>query len=256
MDLVSLFIPCTVDLFLPHIGEATVSLLRRTGVKPIYHKEQTCCGQPAINAGYRELAKKAAKHFIRVFGDDEKVVSPSGSCVCMIKYHYPELLAEEPEWRRRAEELSLRIYELSQYLVDVRKVEDVGAAFDGKVAYHESCHIVRGLGVSEQPKKLIHAVKGTKLIPLKAADSCCGFGGEFANHYPDISESMVKDKVEDYLSSGADLLLLCEPGCLLNIGGFLSRNHPGKRVMHLASFLAEHQETFKTRALPSNHENR
>ncbi len=255
MEVVSIFIPCTVDVFFPHIGEATVSLLRRAGVKPIYHKEQTCCGQPAINAGYRELAKKAAKHFIRVFGDDEKVVSPSGSCVCMIKHHYPELLAEEPEWRRRAEELSLRIYELSQYLVDVRKVEDVGASFDGKVAYHESCHIVRGLGVSEQPKKLIHAVKGTQLVPLKAADSCCGFGGEFANHYPDISESMVKDKVEDYLTSGADLLLLCEPGCLLNIGGFLSRNYPGKKVMHLASFLAEHQETFKTGALPSNHEN-
>src|SRR5208337_1655343 len=148
MDVVSVFIPCTVDLFLPHIGEATVSLLRRAGVKPIYHTGQTCCGQPAINAGYREQAKKAAKHFIQVFGDDEEVVSPSGSCVCMVKYHYPELLSEEPEWRNRAEELSLRIYELSQYLVDTLKVEDLGASFEGKVAYHESCHILRGLGVS------------------------------------------------------------------------------------------------------------
>jgi len=241
MEAVSLFIPCTVDLFLPHIGEATVSLLRRAGVKPIYHKEQTCCGQPAINAGYREQAKKAAKHFIQVFGDDEQVVSPSGSCVCTVKYHYPELLAEEPEWRRRAEELSPRVYELSQYLVDIRKVENVGTSFEGKVAYHESCHILRGLGVSEQPKKLIRAVKGAQLVLLNAADSCCGFGGEFANHYPDISESMVRDKVEDYLASGADLLLLCEPGCLLNIGGFLSRNFPGEKVMHLASFLAQDQ---------------
>jgi L-lactate dehydrogenase complex protein LldE len=240
---VSIFIPCTVDLFLPHIGEATVSLLRRTGVKPIYHIEQTCCGQPAINAGYREQAKKAAKHFIQVFGDDEEVVSPSGSCVCMVKYHYPELLAEEPQWRKRAEELGLRIYELSQCLVDILKVEDLGASFEGKVAYHESCHILRGLGVSEQPKKLIRAVKGTQLVSLNAADTCCGFGGEFANHYPDVSESMVRDKAEDYLSSGADLLLLCEPGCLLNIGGFLTRNHPGKKVMHLASFLAQYQET-------------
>ena len=243
MDAVSLFIPCTVDLFLPHIGEATVSLLRRAGAKPIYHTEQTCCGQPAINAGYREQAKKAAKHFIQVFGDDEEIVSPSGSCVCTVKYHYPELLAEEPEWRNRAGELSLRTYELSQYLVDILKVEDVGASFEGKVAYHESCHVLRGLGVSEQPKKLIRAVKGIQLVPLNAADTCCGFGGEFANRYPDVSESMVKDKVEDYISSGADLLLLCEPGCLLNIGGFLSRNHPGKEVMHLASFLAQCQET-------------
>jgi len=238
MKNVSLFIPCTVNLFLPHIGEATVTLLRRLGINPGYHEEQTCCGQPAINAGYQKEAQKAAKHFIKVFGDDEQVVSPSGSCVCTVKYHYPELFENEPEWRRRAEELAPRMFELSQYLVDVLKVEDVGASFAGKVAYHESCHILRGLGVSEQPKKLIKAVQGTQLVPLNAAESCCGFGGEFANDFPDISESMVKDKVENYLSSGADLLLLCEPGCLLNIGGFLSRNHPGKKAMHLASFLA------------------
>jgi L-lactate dehydrogenase complex protein LldE len=238
MKNVSLFIPCTVNLFLPHIGEATVTLLRRLGINPVYHEEQTCCGQPAINAGYQKEAQKAAKHFIKVFGDDEQVVSPSGSCVCTVKYHYPELFENEPEWRRRAEELAPRMFELSQYLVDVLKVEDVGASFAGKVTYHESCHILRGLGVSEQPKKLIKAVQGTQLVPLNAAESCCGFGGEFANNFPDISESMVKDKVENYLSSGADLLLLCEPGCLLNIGGFLSRNHPGKKAMHLASFLA------------------
>jgi len=238
MKNVSLFIPCTVDLFLPHIGEAAVTLLRRLGINPVYHEEQTCCGQPAINAGYQKEAQKAAKHFIKVFGDDEQVVSPSGSCVCTVKYHYPELFENEPEWRRRAEELAPRMFELSQYLVDVLKVEDVGASFAGKVTYHESCHILRGLGVSEQPKKLIKAVQGTQLVPLNAAESCCGFGGEFANNFPDISESMVKDKVENYLSSGADLLLLCEPGCLLNIGGFLSRNHPGKKAMHLASFLA------------------
>jgi len=238
MKNVSLFIPCTVNLFLPHIGEATVTLLRRLGINPVYHEEQTCCGQPAINAGYQKEAQKAAKHFIKVFGDDEQVVSPSGSCVCTVKYHYPELFENEPEWRRRAEELAPRMFELSQYLVDVLNVEDVGASFAGKVTYHESCHILRGLGVSEQPKKLIKAVQGTQLVPLNAAESCCGFGGEFANNFPDISESMVKDKVENYLSSGADLLLLCEPGCLLNIGGFLSRNHPGKKAMHLANFLA------------------
>lgn len=235
---VSLFIPCTVDLFLPHIGEATVSLLRRLGMNPVYHQEQTCCGQPALNAGYRKEAQKAAKHFIKIFGDDEKVVSPSGSCVCTVKYHYPELLENEPEWRSRAEELAPRVFELSQYLVDVLKIEDFGASFDGKIAYHESCHILRGLGVSEQPKKLIKAVKGAQMVPLNAAESCCGFGGEFANDFPEISESIVKGKVENYLASGADLLLLCEPGCLLNIGGYLSRNNPRKKAMHLANFLA------------------
>lgn len=238
MRTVSLFIPCMVDLFLPHIGEATVKLLRRAGVKPVYHQDQTCCGQPALNAGYRREAGKAAKHFLRVFGDDEAIVSPSGSCVCMVKYHYPELFEDDPSWRRRAEELAPRVFELSQYLVDVLKVEDLGAAFSGKVAYHESCHVLRGLGVSAQPKKLIAAVKGAEMVELKAADSCCGFGGEFANNYPEISTAMVQEKAENFLASGADLLLLCEPGCLLNIGGYLSRNHPGKKAMHLANFLA------------------
>jgi L-lactate dehydrogenase complex protein LldE len=238
MKKVSLFIPCTVDLFLPHIGEAAVTLLRRLGIDPVYHEEQTCCGQPAMNSGYQREARKVARHFIKVFGEDEIIVSPSGSCVCMVKYHYPELLADEPEWRRRAEELAPRVYELSQYLVDVLKTEDLGASFAGRVAYHESCHVLRGLGISAQPKKLLSAVKGTQLGAMDAADSCCGFGGEFANDFPDISESMVKDKVESFLASGADLLVLNEPGCLLNIGGYLNRNHPGKKVIHLASFLA------------------
>jgi L-lactate dehydrogenase complex protein LldE len=239
MKEVSIFIPCTVDLFLPHIGEATVSLLRRAGVNPTYHRGQTCCGQPAMNAGYRQEAKKAAKHFIELFGNDEVIVSPSGSCVCMVKHHYPELLGDEPEWFRRAAELASRVYELSQYLVDVLNVTDTGAIFEGTVAYHESCHVLRGLGVSAQPKKLLSAVKGTKLVPMNQDEFCCGFGGEFSIHYPDISESMVQDKVQNYLDSGADLLILCEPGCLLNIGGHLSRHHPEKRVMHLASFLAD-----------------
>lgn len=239
MKEVSLFIPCTVDLFLPPVGEATVSLLRRAGVNPVYRRGQTCCGQPAMNSGYRKEAKKAAKHFIELFGNDDVIVSPSGSCVCMVKHHYPELLGDEPEWFHRAADLVPRVYELSQYLVDVLQVTDVGAAFQGKVAYHESCHILRGLGVSTQPKKLISEVKGTELVSMNQADFCCGFGGEFANHYPDISESMVEDKVQNYLESGADLLILCEPGCLLNVGGYLSRHHPEKRVMHLATFLAQ-----------------
>jgi L-lactate dehydrogenase complex protein LldE len=195
-----------------------------------------------MNSGYRRVAKKAAKHFIDLFGDDEVIVAPSGSCVCMVKHHYPELLRDEPEWFRRASELVPRVYELSQYLVDVLEVNDVGAAFQGKVAYHESCHVLRGLGVSTQPKKLLSAVKGATLVSMNQDDFCCGFGGEFASHYPDISESMVQDKVQNYLDSGADLLILCEPGCLLNIGGYLSRHHPEKKAMHLASFLAQEEK--------------
>ncbi len=242
MGAVSLFIPCTVDFMMPEVGEAVVRLLRRLGVEPVYHEEQTCCGQPAMNAGYPAEARKAAKHFIETFGDDEVVVSPSGSCTAMVKYHYPELLRDEPSWHGRAEELSNRIYELSQYLVDVLGVEDVGASFDGTVTYHESCHILRRLGVSRQPKVLIKKVKGTTFIPMDQADACCGFGGEFSFRYAFISEEMVREKVDHYLKSGADLLIISEPGCLLNISGYLSRNNPDKKALHLAEFLAGVQE--------------
>lgn len=239
MRTVSLFIPCMVDLFLPEIAEATYRLLRHLGVNCIYHPEQTCCGQPAMNAGYVHEARTAAKHFIQVFGEDELVVSPSGSCVCMVKYHYTEILQDEPGWLARAETLALRTFELSQYLVDELGVEDCGADFSGKIAYHESCHILRGLGVSSQPKKLITSVSGAELVTLKGSDTCCGFGGEFAVNYPEISAEMVKEKCDNYLASGADILLLNEPGCLLNIGGYMNRHFPERKVKHLAQFLAD-----------------
>jgi len=234
---VSLFIPCIVDVLQPDIGKAAVSLLRRIGQDPVYHKDQTCCGQPAFNTGFRKEAQRLAKHFIEVFGDDEVVVSPSGSCVYTVKQHYPVLFENEPDWLRRAEAIGSRIYELSQYLVDVLGVMDVGARFRGKVAYHESCHVNRCLGISEQPKALIHKVKDTEFIPLPLADMCCGFGGEFSGKYPKISEAMVHAKVQTYLDCGADLLVLCEPGCLINISGYLNRHHPEKKVMHIANFL-------------------
>lgn len=235
---VSLFVPCTVDIMLPEIGMATYKLLSRLGETPTYHREQTCCGQPLFNAGYRDKAKGAAKHFIEVFEDDECIVSPAGSCVCMVKYHYPKLLEDEPDWHDRAKVIAGRIYELSQYIVDKLGVADVGASFEGKVAFHESCHVLRGLGVSDEPKKLIANVKGADCMELNNSTTCCGFGGEFSVNYPEISEAMVRDKARNFINTGAEILLLCEPGCLLNIRGYLHRNHPGLRAMHLASFLA------------------
>jgi L-lactate dehydrogenase complex protein LldE len=236
--MVSLFIPCTVDLLMPEIGTAACELLEHLGEQPVYHQDQTCCGQPLFNAGYRDQARRVAKHFIEVFGRDERIVSPSGSCVSMVKHHYPELLSHEPSWYGRARELAGRVFELSQYIVDVLGVTDVGAAFDGSVTYHESCHVLRALGVSDQPKKLIGAVRGARYVELNNATACCGFGGEFAVGFPEISQALVKDKATNFLNTGADVLLLCEPGCLLNINGYLHRNHPEKKAMHLASFLA------------------
>jgi L-lactate dehydrogenase complex protein LldE len=238
MPRVSLFIPCTVDVLLPEVGEDAWTLLSRLGVNTVYHEEQTCCGQPLFNAGYRDHARQLAKHFIEIFGEDEAVVSPSGSCVCMVKHHYPELLADEPWWRARAVDLAGKVYELTQYIVDVLGRTNVGASFAGKVTYHESCHILRGLGISDQPRRLIEGVQGAQYVPLNNAQTCCGFGGEFSFQFPEISEAMVKDKVNSFLSSGAEVLVLSEPGCFLNINGYLHRHHPGKRVMHIASFLA------------------
>jgi len=224
MKKVSLFVPCLVDTFAPTIAQSAVRVLERLGVDVTYHREQTCCGQPAINAGYRAYATQAAKRFLTVFGDDEAIVSPAGSCVWTIKHHYPLLLAKEPSWAQRAKEVAGRIYELSQYLVDVLKTTDIGAKHEGKVTYHESCHILRGLGITEQPKKLLAAVSGAEVVPLFGADTCCGFGGEFSYRYHYISEEMVKDKVNNFVMSGAQVLVTCEPGCYLNINGYIHRH--------------------------------
>jgi L-lactate dehydrogenase complex protein LldE len=239
MKQISLFIPCLVDIFMPEVGEACLTVLEHLGIQSIYHLEQTCCGQPAITAGYRRQAKHAAKHFIEIFERDDAIVCPSGSCVHTVRHQYPDILADEPQWRMRAEKLAPRLYEFSDFLVDVLAVEDLGGKFSGKVAYHESCQVLRGLNISEQPKKLIRAVEGTELLHLSGADKCCGFGGEFSTQYPEISEAIVQEKVFHYIESGADLLIMCDPGCLLNIGGYLSRHHPDKKVVHLATFLAD-----------------
>lgn len=239
MAKVSLFIPCTVDLLMPQVGVATATLLERLGVDPAYHPAQTCCGQPLFNAGYHAQARRAAKHFITTFRDDDVVISPAGSCVYMVKQHYPELLKDEPAWYTLALCLAKRTFELSQYIVDTLGITDVGATYQGTVTYHESCHILRGLGVSLQPQQLIRNVRGTQYVTLANAQSCCGFGGEFAAKYPDISCALVQDKVQSFLASPADLLLVSEPGCLLNIGGYLHRHHPDKRAMHLAEFLVQ-----------------
>lgn len=238
MKNVSLFIPCLVDSVVPSVGQAAVDLLKKLDVKPTYNKKQTCCGQPAHTAGFRRQAVKMAKHFIEVFEGSETIVCPSGSCVHMVKHHYPELLAEEPDWLRRAEELGGRIFELTEFIVDVLKVEDVGSSFEGKAAYHESCQLHRGLGVNDQPRKLIAASKGTEVVPLQDAGGCCGFGGAFANKHPEISAAMLQAKTENYIASGADIMIVGEPGCLINISGYFSRNHPDKKVVHIAEFLA------------------
>lgn len=229
---------CLIDVLYPEVGEAMVQVLRGLGVHLDCPTAQTCCGQPAFNSGYRGEARTAARHFIDVFEGAESIVCPSGSCVDMVRNHYSELFNNDPEWLKRAETVTGRTYEFSEYLVDVLGVADVGAVYRGRVTYHDSCHLLRGIGVRDQPRKLLQHVTGTECIEMHKSDQCCGFGGAFAVKYSDISTAMVTEKVNNIIASGADTVVGCDMGCLMNIQGMLSRKGSRIKVMHLAQILA------------------
>ncbi len=239
---VSLFIPCSVDALLVEVGQDMVNLMADLGFKLHYHSEQTCCGQPFFTGGYMKEAKNSAKKIIEIFENDEYVVSLSGSCVDTVKNEYCKVLADEPDWLKRARGLSDKVFEFSQFMVDVADLVDVSARFAGKVACHDSCRLLRGLGIYEQPRKMLNAVKDIELVSLNRSTECCGFGGQFALKYPYLSEAIVRDKVEDFIASDAEVLIVSDPGCLLNINGYLRRFHPGRHAKHLVSFLAQHRE--------------
>jgi len=234
----TLFIQCIVDGMYPEVGEAMVRLFQRLGITMDYPENQTCCGQPSFNSGYRKEAAKAAKHYIETFENAGTIVCPSGSCVSMIRNHYPELFEDEPGWRERAERVGKRTFELTEYLVDVLGFKNTGAYFNGKVTYHDSCHLNRYLGVSSQPRELIRRVAGLTFVEMEASDKCCGFGGAFSTKYPDISTALVKEKVQNIVDSGADAVVGCDMGCLMNIQGYLNRHNYPVRVMHIAQLLA------------------
>ena len=235
---VSLFVQCLVDSIYPEVGQAMISLFDRLGIAVDCPLDQTCCGQPAFNAGYRKAARAAARRFIDIFEDADVIVCPSGSCVSMVKHHYPDLFKSDGRWFDRAVRVGQRTFELSQYLVDVLGIDDVGARYDGRVTYHESCHLLRGLGVSEQPRRLIRNIRHAELIEMKDADKCCGFGGTFAVKYPEISVAMVDEKISHILASGADTVTGCDISCLMNIQGRLSRIGSPVKAIHLAQLLA------------------
>jgi L-lactate dehydrogenase complex protein LldE len=235
---VTLFIQCLVDTIYPEVAEAMVKVFDKLGVSLTCPTDQTCCGQPAFNSGYRRQARVAAKHFIEVFEDSEIIVCPSGSCVNMVRHHYADLFQDDLQRLRRAQDLAGRIYEFSEYLVDILGVEDVGARFDGRLTYHDSCHLLRGIGVAQQPRKLLYRVAGANFIEMRDSDYCCGFGGTFSIKYADISNSMVTDKVKNIINTGADVVVGCDMGCLMNIQGKLSRMGSPIKVMHIAQILA------------------
>jgi L-lactate dehydrogenase complex protein LldE len=233
---VSLLVTCLGDAFFPEVGVATVRLLRRLGVQVDFPRAQTCCGQPHFNSGYHADARELARHTIGAFANGQKVVAPSGSCAAMVKLEYPELFHDDLVWHGRAEDLAHRTHELSDFLVNVLGVEDVGARFDGRVTYHMACHL-RGLGLLTEPERLLQRVRGLEYVPLERKDECCGFGGSFAVRFPQISGAMVRDKVALIEQTGAETVVATDAGCLMNIAGCLRRRGSKVRALHLAEVL-------------------
>jgi L-lactate dehydrogenase complex protein LldE len=229
-------ITCLGDALFPDVGVATVRLLRRLGVEVGFPPAQTCCGQPHFNSGYHADARALAKHTIQAFANGQTVVAPSGSCAAMVKLEYPELFHDDLVWHGRAEELAHRTRELSDFLVNVLGLTDVGARFEGKATYHMACHL-RGLGLLTEPERLLRHVRGLDYVPLERADECCGFGGSFAVRYPGISGAMVQDKAALIEKTGVDAVVTTDAGCLMNIAGCLRRRGSKVRALHLAEIL-------------------
>ncbi|HZZ77263.1 MAG TPA: (Fe-S)-binding protein [Gemmataceae bacterium] len=232
----SLFVTCLGDVLRPEVGQATVRLLRRLGHEVDFPADQTCCGQPFYNSGFADLAREQAKRTIDVFDSERIVVVPSGSCAAMVKVEYPHLLAEDERWHQRAKELASRTFELADLLVNLLGVEDVGARYQGKVAYHYACHL-RGLGLAGEVERLLNRVEGLTYVGIDRQDQCCGFGGSFSVRYPQISTAMVTDKVNCIAATGADAVVSTDAGCLMNIGGRMRRLGHKTEVLHLAEIL-------------------
>jgi len=236
---VQLFATCLVDHFCPEVAWATVRLIERLGLTVDVPLDQTCCGQPAFNGGFEDDARDMARHTIAVLGrNPAPIVVPSGSCAEMIVHHYPRLFADDESWGPRAVEVAGRTYELSQFLVDVLGVTDVGAAAAGPVAYHASCHGLRGLGLRAQPRQLLAHVHGASCRDLPSAETCCGFGGLFAVKMAPISGAMLQNKLDDIEASGARTVVATDVSCLMHMGGGLRRRGSRVEVKHLAEVLA------------------
>jgi len=236
---VGLFVTCLVDLMRPRIGFAALKLLEAAGCEVVVPATQTCCGQPAFNSGDRATARELARKVLREFDGCDYIVVPSGSCGGMIRAHYPELLADSAVDARLLTRVSERTLELTDFLVNVLKVESVPGRFDGTVTYHDSCSGLRELGVKVQPRALLAKVPGLSLKEMTTPEYCCGFGGTFAVKYGEISARIAERKCEDIATTGADAVVLGDLGCILNIEGRLRRRGDTRtRVLHVAEVLA------------------
>jgi len=235
---VSLFVTCIADELFPQVGVAMADVLERLGYQIDFPDQQTCCGQPAFNSGFRDEARSVARHFLKVFRDAEYIVIPSGSCTGMITHHFHELFEKEPEWLELTRQIETRTWEYSKFLLEVAQVEDVGARLERVATFHDSCHALRALGIKDGPRRLLSHVRGLELREMQPPEECCGFGGTFSVKMPEISGAMARTKVDAIVRSGADVVVGVDASCLMQIRGALTRAGHDIQTMHLAEVLA------------------
>jgi len=256
---VALFIPCFVDQFFPEVGKAMVAVLRRVGVQPEFPPEQTCCGQPAFNTGHWDEARTLANRYVKVFAGYDAIVSPSGSCVAMVRKYYAKLLSSACHSERSGESLNGRdsgissseiirfaqddspaakTFEFTEFLVKRLGVTEVGAKFAGRMTYHDGCHALRELGLKDEPRVLLRAVRGLELAEMAAAETCCGFGGTFSVKMPAISLAMDDVKCQSIVATGAEYVCSADSSCLMQIGGYARRHNLPLKTVHIAEVLA------------------
>lgn len=233
---VALMVTCMVDQIMPEIGVATVNLLRRIGYKVDFPVEQTCCGQPFFNSGFREQAANLARRSVEIFEEYDAIVLPSGSCTAMIRKEYPHLLAAWPGWHTRAQQLAAKTFELTEFLVHQAEWTPTPSTNAPSVTYHDSCHMNRMLGLGAESRQLLTAA-GCELIEMEESDRCCGFGGVFSIRMPEVSNAMTATKVDRGAATEANILVTADPGCLMQMRGMV-KNH-NIRVEHLAVVLEE-----------------
>jgi L-lactate dehydrogenase complex protein LldE len=235
---VDIFIPCFIDQVYPETGFNMVKILEKLGVKVHYNSNQTCCGQMAFNSGYWDNAKELGVKFIKDFSNKRPVVGPSASCIGYIKNYYEKLFYNSP-WHLEYHELKNNIYEITDFLVNVLKVEDVGASFAAKVTYHDSCAALREYKLKDEPRKLLARVKGLELVEMADREVCCGFGGTFAVKHEAISTAMAEQKLNNALATGAEYIVSTDASCLMQMQGIINKQGLDIKTIHIVDLLAE-----------------
>ena len=235
---IDVFIPCFIDQFYPETAKNCIDVLKKAGCQVIYNPEQTCCGQPAFNSGYWKETKTIASKFLNDFEQAEIIVAPSASCTGFIRNYYQKLFEEEGELLEKSKQISARVFELSDFLVNHLNFVDFGTVFNHKVTFHDSCAGLREYGIKEEPRKLLANVKGLELIEMENTNTCCGFGGTFSAKFHNISTAMTEQKVEFAMKTGAEFIVSTEASCLMNIEAYAKKQGLPIKTIHLVDILA------------------